>query len=189
MRKSRLGVFLILTLLASFTLGYSISHLIPNHKNWNITKKPTVNTISLERRIHGDTAIVWEKEYVLSSKMQVSDFTDKEKILGKTLTEIKKLYRADNGFKVFWENQTLIIHQRIDDWTPEDKAELRLQVFQDRVAVYQGPDEDNDTLLKITGIVFSRLPIQIQQDIEAGKYEFADEQSLNDALENLDEYQ
>jgi len=188
MRKSKLGAFLILTLLASFALGYSISYLIQNQKIWNISQKPTVNTVSLERRIHGDTAIVWEREYVRSSKMQVSDFTDKEKILGKTLTDIKKLYNDENGFKVFWENQTLVIHQRINDWTPEDKTKLRLKVFQDRVAVYQGPDGKHDTLLKITGIVCSRLPAQIRQDIQNGKYEFVDEQSLNDALENLDEY-
>lgn len=189
MNKSRLGIFLILTLLGSFAVGYSISNLIPRPINWNITKKPIVNTVSLERRIQGDTAVVWEKEYVRSSKMQVSDFTDREKILGKTLTEIKKIYRADSGYRVFWDNQTLIIHQRIDDWIPQDKAKLRLRVFQDRVAVYQGPDEDNEVLLKITGIVCSRLPSQIRQDIEAGKYEFDNAQSLNDALENLDEYQ
>ena len=188
MKKSKLGVFLILTLLASFALGYSISYLIQNPKIWSISQKPTVNTVSLERRIHGDTAIVWEREYVRSSKMQVSDFTEKEKILGKTLTEIKRLYNEENGFKVFWENQTLVIHQRINDWTPEEKTKLRLKVFQDRVAVYQGPDGDHDSLLKITGIVYSRLPEQIRQDIQTGKYEFADEQSLNDALENLDEY-
>jgi hypothetical protein len=187
MRKSKLGVFLILTLLASFALGYSISYFVQNH-NWNIAKKPTVNTVSQEPRIQGDTAIVWEKEYVRSSKMQVSDFTDKEKILGKTLTDIKKLYNADNGFKVFWDNQTLVIHQRVDDWTQEDKAKLRLKVFQDRVAVYQGPDKEHDNLLKVTGITYSKLPDQIKKDIQAGKYEFMDEQSLNDALENLDEY-
>jgi hypothetical protein len=188
MNKSKLGVFLILTLLASFVLGYSISSMIQKQSVWNISQKPTIKTDSPERRIHGDTAIVWEKEYVRSSKMLVSDFTEKEKILGKTLTEIKRLYNDENGFKVFWENQTLVVHQRIDDWAPEDKTKLRLQEFQDRVAVYQGADADHDSLLRITGIVYSRLPAQIQQDIQSGKYEFADEQSLNDALENLDEY-
>ena len=54
--------------------------------------------------------------------------------------------------------------------------------------MYKGPDGDNDSLLKITGIIFSQLPQQIKQDIQAGKYEFDDEQSLNDTLENLDEY-
>jgi len=120
--------------------------------------------------------------------MQVTDFTDKEQLIGKTLTEIRQQYRAANGFRIFWQNQALIIHQRIDDWSPEDKAKLRLKVYQDWVAVYQGPDGENDTLLRVTGIKYSGLPTQVQQTIRDGKYEFANEQSLNDALENMDEY-
>ncbi len=187
MEKSKLGTILILTLLASFALGYSLSDLI-SKPNWHIAQKPTVNTAGLEPRVQGDTAIVWEKEYLRSNKMQVSEFPEREKILGKTLPEIKKIYTAGQGFKIFWENHTLIIHQNIDDWITQDKKKLRLKVFQDRVAVYQGPDGNHDSLQKITGILFSRLPQPVQLDIETGKYEFADEQSLNDALENLDEY-
>lgn len=188
MGKSKLGAVLVMTLLASFALGYSISYLIQK-QNWHIAQKPTVNTVSLERRVRGDTAVVWEKEYSRSNKMQVSEFPERERILGKTLADIKKIYTADQGFKIFWEDQTLVIRQSVNDWISEDKDKLRLKVFQDRVAVYKGPDGDNDSLLKITGIRFSQLPQQIKQEIEAGKYEFTNEQSLNDALENLDEFQ
>lgn len=188
MKKSGLGAFLILILLASFALGYSISYLIKSQGDWNISRKPAVNIVSLERRIEKDTAIVWEKEYIRSSKMQVTDFTDREQLIGKTLTEIRQQYGAANGFRIFWQNQALIIHQRIDDWSPEDKAKLRLKIYQDRVAVYQGPDGENDTLLRVTGIKYASLPAQVQQALKDGKYEFANEQSLNDALENMDEY-
>ncbi|HWQ76913.1 MAG TPA: hypothetical protein VN441_16525 [Syntrophomonas sp.] len=187
MKKSKISGFLILTLLASFALGYTMSGLLQNYKNWHIANKPTVNT-STERRLQSNDAVVWEREYVRSNKMQISEFTDMEKIIGKTLADIKKLYKPDNGFKISWDNQTLIIHERIDDWTPEDKNKLRLKEFQDRVAVYKGPDDSNDSLSKVTDIIFSRLPQQVRDDIQAGKYEFADEPSLNDALENLDEY-
>jgi len=189
MKKPRLGVLLILILLASFALGYSISYFVQSQGNWSISRKPAVNIVSLERSIQKDTAIVWEREYIRSGKMLVSDFTYKEDLLGKTLTEIRQQYRAENGFRIIWQNQALIIHQRIDDWSPEDKAKLRLKVYQERVAVYKGPDRQNDTLLRVTGIKYSGLPVQIQQAIQTGQYEFANEQALNDALENMDEYQ
>jgi len=189
MKKPRLGVLLILILLASFALGYSLSYLAQSQGNWTISRKPAVNIVSLERSIQKDTAIVWEREYIRSGKMLVSDFTYKEALFGKTLAEIRQQYTAANGFRIIWQNQALIVHQRIDDWSPEDKAKLRLKVYQDRVAVYQGPDRENDTLLRVTGIKCSRLPVQVQQEIQTGQYEFANKQALNDALENMDEYQ
>ena len=81
-----------------------------------------------------------------------------------------------------------MIHQSLDDWSPADKSKLRLKEYRGMIAVYQGPDAENDRLLRITAIRFSTLPKQIQQSISAGKYEFKDEQALNDALENMDEY-
>jgi hypothetical protein len=176
MGKTKLGIILILTLLASSVAGYTLSGLIRNQQKWPIAQKPTVQTAGWERRVQGDTAVVWEKEYVRSQKMQISEFPEREEILGKTLTDVKKIYPADQGFQVSWDGKTLLIHQTIDDWMAEDKQKLRFKVFQDRVSVYQGPDSEHDTLLKVTGL-FLRACGADPARYHEGRYEFNNESS------------
>lgn len=188
MNKQRMGIILILILLFTFMLGYGLAYVAQNNKNWTGTRKPAMNTVNIERRIQKDTPIIFEREYIQSAKVIVSEFTYKDDIIGKTLTEIRQKYSKANGFTIYWQDTTLMIHQRVDDWSPGDKNKLRLKEYRGMVGVYEGPDARHDRLLKVTVIHFSTLPTQIQQSIREGKYEFKDEQALNDALENMDEY-
>lgn len=188
MNKQRMGFILLLILLFTFMLGYGLAYVAQNTKIWNGSRKPVTNTVNVERRVQKDTPIVFEKEYKRSGKVVVSEFTYKNDIIGKTLKEIRQKYSSTNGFTIYWQDTTLMIQQCLDDWSPGDKGKFRLKEYRGMIAVYQGPDAENDRLLKITAIRFSTLPTQIQQSICAGQYEFKDEQALNDALENMDEY-
>ena len=64
----------------------------------------------------------------------------------------------------------------------------RLKEYHGRVAIYQGPDPDNDKLLRVTNLPVDALPKEVQDKIRTGSYEFTSEEALNDALENFDEY-
>ena len=45
-----------------------------------------------------------------------------------------------------------------------------------------------DLLLWVSKIRIDKLPQHVQQAVRDGKYEFRNQEELNDALENLDEY-
>lgn len=151
-------------------------------------QKPAIQNQSAQPSIDSSTPIVLEKEYSRSAKVVITDFENRQDITGHTLDEIRSRYTSANGFTINLKEGTLVIHQVVDDWSPEDKAKCRLKEYRGMVAVYTGPDSQNDSLLKVTAIRFSSLPPEIREAIGQGKYEFENEEALNDALENLDEY-
>jgi hypothetical protein len=151
-------------------------------------QKPAIQTQEAEPRIDSETPIVLEKEYSRSAKVIITDFENKQDVIGYTLDEIRSKYTTANGFTLSLKDGTLVIHQVINDWSPDDKAKCRLKVYHDMVAIYVGPDSQNDSLQKVTAIRFSSLPASVREAIQQGKYEFANEDAVNDALENLDEY-
>lgn len=151
-------------------------------------QKPAIQNQAAQPRVDIATPIVLEKEYSRSGEVITADFENKEDIIGCTLDEIRSKYTSANGFTINLKEGTLVIHQVVDDWSPQDKAKCRLKEYRDMVAVYTGPDSQNDSLLKVTAIRFSSLPLEIREGIVQGKYEFENEAALNDALENLDEY-
>lgn len=187
MYKKALGVLLIVILLAGSGMVYKFLpdaiRLIGHNE-----QKPVISSSDTELKIDAGTPIVLEKEYTLSNRMIISDFDYKEDIVGNSLEQIRTKYTAANGFNITLKEGSLLIHQTINDWTPEDKVKCRLKVYQGMVAVYRGPDTQNDSLLRVTAIRFPNLPANIREAIELGKYEFENEAGVNDALENLDEY-
>lgn len=188
MNKQRTGIVLLLILLLTFLFGYGLAYVVQNQEIFSRAKKPAVTISGIERTVQKDTPVIFEKEYQYSAKVIASEFPYKDNITGKNLTEIRRTYSNANGFTIYWQGETLVVHQRVNDWSPGDKNRLRLKEYRGMVAVYQGPDVEHDKLLRVTAIRFNTLPDQIQQAIQQGQYEFKDEQALNDALENMDEY-
>ncbi|PKM76739.1 MAG: hypothetical protein CVU90_10570 [Firmicutes bacterium HGW-Firmicutes-15] len=187
MSRKVIGFVLGLGLIASLGLGFVISDALRTDGG-NKQQKPAIQVKSAELRLDAETPIVLEKEYLRSHKILISDFEYKQDIIGSTLDEIRAKYTESNGFVVTFKDSSLIIHQTIDDWSPEDKAKYRLKEFRGMVAIYIGPNSENDSLQRVTAIRFSTLPLDIREAIGQGKYEFNNEEAINDALENLDEY-
>ncbi|WP_157609555.1 hypothetical protein [Syntrophomonas zehnderi] len=186
--KPRIGAYLITILVASFAMGYGLAYLVQTQNIWPNSKKPAVHITEPMPRITENTPILFKKEYILSARVFEAEFTDKNGIIGMSLAQVREKYSPANGFSVSWQDKTLLILQKINDWSPQDKGKTRLKKYREMVAVYRGPDSHNDTLWRVTAIRFDTLPAQIQKGIEDGKYEFMDDQALNDTLENMDEY-
>ncbi|HBK54102.1 BofC C-terminal domain-containing protein [Syntrophomonas wolfei] len=188
MKRTFTGITLLGILIMVFLSGYFIG----SHKVLEVRQKPVLGIDDKskieEQRINEKSQIVMEKEYKRCQHVVISDFEPKEQLLGKSYSEISRIYSPQNGFTVSLQDDTLCIHQIIDDWCPLDKEKYRLKEYQGKLAVYQGPDEDNEVLLRVTSISMETLPAEIQSAIREGKYEFNNEELLNDALENLDEY-
>ncbi|MDR1159289.1 MAG: hypothetical protein LBK69_01505 [Syntrophomonadaceae bacterium] len=140
-------------------------------------------------RVNDDTLIIFEQVYSRCGDVVISSFEKQSELVGKSLEEIAHILTAGNGYQVSLQDHTLIIRQTVDDWCQVHKDRCRLKEYQGRVAIYKGPDAQNDTLLKVTGIALSSLPPNVQAAIAAGEYEFENEAEINDALENFDEYQ
>ncbi len=187
MKRKVIGLLIGAVLMAGLGAGYYFLgdslHIIGLK-----TQKPAIQNLDAEPRIDPETPIIFEKEYTRSAKVIITDFENKADILGYTLDEIRSKYTTANGFNLNLKDGALVIHQVINDWTPEDKAKCRLKEYRDMVAVYVGPDSQNDNLQRVTAIRFSTLPENIREAIQQGKYEFENQDAVNDALENLDEY-
>lgn len=151
-----------------------------------VARKPVTYTV--ESKVIDNANIVMEKEYMRCGHTIISDWDNKEDLAGKTLDEVKSLYSPREGFRVSLKNNVLTIHATVDDWCPRDKQRCRLKEYQGMLAVYQGPDLDNDFLLRVTSIKINSLPEAVQSSVRQHKYEFETPEALNDALENLDEY-
>jgi hypothetical protein len=188
MNNRRMGLLIIVMLVVSFGVGYALSNTYQYFSLKNIQQKPVANVKEESDLINEDTQIVFEKEYTRCGHLEISEFNNKNDLIGKTVKELKEQYTAENGFKITLYKEALIIHETIDDWCSRDKEKCRLKDFKGMVAIYMGPDGKNDHLLRVTNIKMNSLPQDTKKMILEGKYEFDNQQALNDALENLDEY-
>jgi hypothetical protein len=188
MRKYGLYIIMLAALMISFGLGYMLAPTQPVNKPVPGQNKTLMGVETEKEVIDGKSQVKLEQEYSRCQHLLVSDFPDRDRLLGKSLEEIRQLFTVDNGYTVTMEGSILTIHQRIEDWCPDDKKKCRIKEYQGRLAVYQGPDADNDILLRVTQIKMESLPASIAEDIKQGLYEFDSQEALNDALENLDEY-
>lgn len=186
MKKKLLTWSFVTLAIASLITGYSFS----SHFRHNILQKPPKTVVGIEAAkqvVAQDTRIIYEKEYLKCHHSLVTGFDDKKKIVGLDYPGLKKYFKADKGYSVSFNENTLIIHQSINDYCPEDQGQFKLKEHRGYVAVYTGAEE-NEILLRVTAIRLNLLPANIQRDIRQGKYCFQDEANLNDTLENLDEY-
>lgn len=188
MKRHGLVIIALGALMISFGLGYMLASSQPVHKPVPGQNKAVIGMETEKTVIDEQSQIKLEQEYLRCHHLIKSSFPDRNRLLGKSLEEISQLLTIDNGYTLAMEGNTLIIHQRIEDWCPEDKEKCRLKEYQGRVAVYQGPDAEHDILLRVTEIEMESLPASIAEDIKQGSYVFDSEDALNDALENLDEY-
>jgi hypothetical protein len=186
---SRISAGLMLAvLLVGFGIGWGISTLWDHLHAGNSVQKPVITASQDNDTINKDSQIIFEREYARCGHLVISEYSQRENLMGKTLTELRSVFRYDDGYKLDLQGNTLVIRQKIDDWCPDDKNMYRLKEYQGRVAIYQGPDSSNDKLLRVTNIPMVSLPEDIQDKIRQGSYEFTSEEALNDALENFDEY-
>lgn len=170
----------------SLIAGYIFS----THYQHSFLHKPPNMTVKVQTEklvVNPQTRIIYEKEYLKCNHVIVSGFNDKQKILGMDIEGLKKYFKAGQGCELSFSQNTLIVHQTVNDYCPQDQGQFKLKEHQGYVAVYTGAEE-NEILLRVTAIPVKLLPANIQEDIRSGKYCFQDEAALNDILENFDEY-
>ena len=88
-------------------------------------EKPVIIQNTENDTISIDDAIILEQEFLKCQHVIIAPFKDKQDLTGKRISEIKQQYTAQNGYQVSYNQNTLIIHQKIDDWCPVDKEKCR----------------------------------------------------------------
>lgn len=140
-------------------------------------------------RVTPETPIIMEKTYSKCRHKITSGYERPEELVGRTLDQLQQEFTYKGGYLLWFdEDGSLVIHQQIDDWCPDDQERVHLGLFKGQVAVFKGPKGFSDELLRVTGIRAELLPEQLLQDLEAGILEYTDEDEANFVLENLDEY-
>ncbi len=189
--KQRLvpGILLILLML-SLALGSFLANIYSNldMKMADSQEKPVVRQNTETDLIKFDDAIIIEQEFSKCGHVIIAPFKDRKDLIGKKLSDIKKQYTIQNGYLISYNQNTLVIHQTVDDWCSVDKEKCRLKEYKGRVGIYKGPNTEQDALMRVTEIKIESLPDHIREAIDKGEYEFENMERLNDALENLDEY-
>ncbi len=182
------GMVILLVVGVSFALGLMASTWYERIEGFN--RQPIMKTDSRELAyVTPDTPIILEKAYARCRHIVTSGYEDQEKIVGKTLGQILKDFPYSDGYLIwFSEDGALVIHQRIEDWCPEDQGRVHLGLYKGNVAVFRGPGGIDEELLRITGIRGETLPERLRKDLEAGVLEYNGEEEANFVLENLDEY-
>lgn len=182
--KSIITAMAIVVVIAGTVSGFILSDIFNSVSS---DKKPVIEISSKDKVVGPDTNIIYEREYQKCGHTVVSHFNKARELEGKDLSHIRRIYSDDNGYRVSWQGDILVIHQRINGFCPADKDIYRLKGYQGMVAVYRGIEQE-EVLERVTAIRMDLLPASVQKDIREGKFEFRDRATLNDALENFDEY-
>lgn len=189
MRNYGLGVLIVGIMTVSFGFGYLMGITEPDLKQAVPgDNKPVLGVEKEENIIDEETRVILETEYLKCGHLIISEYEDRKALEGKSINELEQKFGDETTLNLDSKENTLTIRQVINDWCSADKEKCRLGEYQGKVAIFKGPNPSNDTLLRVTGIEMSILPASIADQIRNGQYEFENEEALNDALENLDEY-
>jgi len=182
--KRILTIMAVAVIIAGTVSGFILSDIFTSVSS---EKKPVIEIGDKGKVVGARTNIIYEREYEKCGHTVVSPFNRAKDLEGKDLHQIRRVYSSDLGYSISWQGDTLIIRQRINQFCPADKDVYRLKEYRGMVAVYRGIEQE-EVLERVTEIRMDLLPAPVQEDIKSGKFVFKDRATLNDALENFDEY-
>jgi len=95
----------------------------------------------------------------------------------------------NEGWSVFWaDDGKVVAFRELDDLCPDDAVKRHLGIYQGNVAIYAGPSDCDGKLIEALDIKVESLYPGWQEMLTSGGIDFANEEELLSALENLDEF-
>ncbi|SHG98614.1 BofC C-terminal domain-containing protein [Thermosyntropha lipolytica DSM 11003] len=187
MIKKGQSILFLITLGLFFGAGYFLAGWWSDFSAVDKAKKPVMEDRERNDLISEENQVIYEEFYTRCGHVIISSFPYRESLNGKTVDEIKNIYKEKAGYEIKREEETLIIRHTIDGYCPAEYERRRLKEYQGYVAIFKGPKEE-EVLEKVTNIKIENLPAEEQAKIKRGDYEFRDEEAMQDALENFDEF-
>lgn len=135
------------------------------------------------------TEVIREYHYKWCGHNETGKATKDLMLVGLTAEQLHRLYPASEGWEVeFVKPDRLVLRLYLEELCPADTMKRHLGEVDGRVAIFIGPSHYRGALEKMTSIRLSDLPVEWQELISQGTLEFGDVETLNQALDNLDEY-
>ncbi|MHB1042947.1 MAG: hypothetical protein ACYC0Q_08935 [Eubacteriales bacterium] len=163
--------------------------------------------ISLTERVSGKPALfVRQKMYICGDLEDEYTGGMPEELAGLSGDYLALMFPASDGWQVAYDlPRSIRVTKKVDDFCPVHARYRHLGIYRGLIAVYQGPLGCDSRLLRVeAGMPFERLSpemqVKLQQAMEfgiqapeagerlRGELEFTSDESLNAALENLDEH-
>lgn len=156
-------------------------------------------------RVTLDTILDKEKEYLCGDLEKISE----EPVPGELLNMDKKVlmekFPGSEGWTVNFTNPGLLsLTLKTDEFCPTHRRFRHIGLYHGLVAVYEGPLGINDKLLRVENIMVEslepdfRIKLEQSMDLENQSHfaaqklreelEFSAEETLNAALDNMDEH-
>lgn len=196
-----------LVLLISAATYFSVTYLFsPAEKPVSTVFQQLVRNGKYEDvLIKPGTIVRIEKKYACGDVMTEFQGPATKELQGLTRSEVRELYPADSGWEIHELSGGIVaLSKSVQDLCEMHGQYRHLGVYQDMLAVYQGPLGYNDSLIRVEkNIPLSNLPpafqVKLQQAMDFDKQaastklelrkqlEFPSEQLLNTALDSIDE--
>ena len=91
------------------------------------------------------------------------------------------------GYTLVWQDGIAVLNTESLDYCPTDRQKSHLRLVQDRLAAFSGPLSSQGELLYYLDIPLQALPARWLAQLTNGGIEFANEETLLMALDNIDE--
>ncbi len=156
-------------------------------------------------KVTADTLLIRDKEYLCGDLEKISEEKAPDELLGMEIKDLKEKFPAEEGWSVhFTQTGFLTLTAKVDEFCPIHNKYRHLGLYNEMVAVYEGPLGYNGKILRVENIPLESLDpdfrIKLEQAMEFNKQvravaeelrnvlEYDNDDSLNAALENLDEH-
>lgn len=183
----------IITVMLIFTVSFGAGVLSSRYKDElkGLYQQAALKVFNYEGLIvEGQNLVIQEQAFTRCRHIVTSVYPDANKLSGKNLNELKEMLPYEKGYLIWQEEDgSLIIHQRVEDWCPEDREKVHIGILNDYVTVFRGPGGIDDEIIRTTKIKAATIPHKLKQTMEAGILEFGSEEQADFVLDNLDEYE
>jgi len=197
------SMLVVIALLSTFSVAYFVGRLSnPLEAKYFAVFQSNRNLF--KPKVAADTVVNWERLYACKDTEVLRNEPVSEDMIGLSIDELAAQYPPDVWKITFRGSKLLTISEQSEELCSIHKNYRHLGVFQDRLAVYEGPLGYNEKIVRIESISLSNLPeemqIKLRQAMEYDKqaapiakklrqeFEFKTEDALDAALENIDEH-
>ncbi|MDD4334538.1 MAG: hypothetical protein PHY77_02915 [Desulfotomaculaceae bacterium] len=156
-------------------------------------------------RVTAETKVYKEKKYLCGDLEKVSEGYTSGELLHMDKKALLEKFPAAEGWTVVFTNPGMLsLTLKAEEFCPLHRKFRHIGIYNGQVAVYEGPLGYNDRVLRVENIMVESLhpdyrikleqamDLQKQSNITAemlrAELEFSSDETLNAALENMDEH-
>ena len=192
--------FTVLLAVAGIICGSRLVNL-PEAKHFAVVQSPVD---FFKPRVADDTTVTREKLFVCGDIEVISTEKAPADLKGLSRKDLVAKFPPGGWVVTFEDTKTLTLTRQLDELCSIHKKYRHLGLFQDRLAIYEGPLGYNEKIVRVESIQVASLPtdlqIKLQQAMDFEKQsglataklrdelEFETAEVLDAALENIDEH-